>query len=1000
MFYLIGLKVCPLKSVIKCQTRKISKFVNKDVSSKAIRRRFLEYFIEEKGHNFVRSSPVVPFCDPTVSFVNAGMNQFKGIFLGKQVPQFAKVANSQKCIRVGGKHNDLNVVGSDGYHQTFFEMLGNWSFGDYSKNTACLYAWDLLTNVFKLPPSRLYVTYFEGDNKLGIPEDTETKEIWRMIGVQEDRILPFGAKDNFWEMGLTGPCGTCTEIHIDNRETRNRSEFVNKGLHDLIEVWNIVFIGYNRQTDGSIAALPNTYVDTGMGFERLTSVLQGKISNYDTDNFSYILNRIHKSCNNIPEYSGKFGETDWDSLDTNYRILADHARMISVCLSDGIIPEQNQKLRRVLRKSFLLSENVFLRERGLLKELCKDILENLGDAYPEMHKNENQVNQILDYEEEVYRNIREKAIKDWKVISANNPKLESLEILESPSLVAAYKDITLINPKEIDSKLAFKLYDTHGLDEESIEKLSVALNLPFNAKQLEYKLQEAKTRSKEGSLLKFDNLLPLLSNFSKTNDDFKYNYVKNGDTYIFPDVPIKVLSIIHEKQAVKEIKPNHYCSLLLDNTNLYSEAGGQSSDKGLIHFQKGGTFEVVEIANHNGYIIHKGFFRSQDGNLKTDTKGQLSVLTEDRLNTMRNHTCVHLLNAVIKEFKGATCQKSSKVADTYLNLDVAIFGSKLTMNEVKHIEDRICSIIKERLPVDKLIVDSQQLLSYDQVTLIPGEIYPETDIRLIEVYDENGLISREPCCGTHVFNTGDLEDFCIINLKSLGRSTASIIAVTGKRAKLAMDNAVQLRDDIEILKKTVADNIDKPEVLEMAVSALKHRLNYTNSDDSILPIHEKQLCSEMLENISKDIKSTTSGALKDFIELEMKDVLDTNVKKTKNDKEYVVHYLRSSMMLQDVPLQRATKLCPDLPVLVIAFADNMVKARCCVPKHMRSENFNAEKWLKDSVAAVFKSRVAPPKGQDGTLVVNMKARKVNLQDWDTLLNESLENAEKFVQENL
>lgn len=304
------------------------------LSSRAIRQHFLDFFIRDHGHKFIRSSPVVPFCDPSIAFVNAGMNQFKNVFLGKEQPPSLSAANSQKCIRVGGKHNDLSVVGSDGYHHTFFEMLGNWSFGGYFKREACELAFNLLTGPYRVNPNRLYITYFGGDHSMGLAADDECREIWRQIGIRKERILPFGKADNFWEMGPTGPCGPCTEIHFDHISEENRASAVNQGLPDLTELWNIVFIQCNRDSDGKVTSLPQKHIDTGMGFERLTAILQEKSSNYDTDLFEPIFQRI-QAVSRAPAYSGRFDS----DLDRDYRILADHARMVTACISDGMFPD-------------------------------------------------------------------------------------------------------------------------------------------------------------------------------------------------------------------------------------------------------------------------------------------------------------------------------------------------------------------------------------------------------------------------------------------------------------------------------------------------------------------------------------------------------------------------------------------------------------------------------------------------------------------------------------
>ncbi|XP_022915233.1 alanine--tRNA ligase, mitochondrial isoform X2 [Onthophagus taurus] len=789
--------------------RYVSKYLNKDRLSKNVRQKFLDYYINDNSHNFVRSSPVVPFCDPTVAFVNAGMNQFKGILLGQQIPIHKKVANSQKCVRVGGKHNDLNIVGTDGYHHTFFEMLGSWSFGAYYKKKACELAWKLLTDIFKINKNMLYVTYFKGNPRLHLEPDLECKEIWKSLGIPEDRILPFGMDDNFWEMGAIGPCGPCTEIHVDMRGPTNRAKFVNKGLHDLQEIWNIVFIEYKRNENGVIEKLPLAHIDTGMGFERLCAILQGKTSNYDTDLFAPIFNVIPKICKDIPSYNSVFGEKDWNNLHTNYRILADHTRMLTVCLSDGMIPEANQKLRRIMRKAFYISDSVFKQEYGLVKELSNFVVEILGGAYPELERNISYVHQILDYEENLYRYLRSSSTSEWKIILESEPNLNELDILEMPGLLGAYKNIRGCNLQEITPEYGYKLYDTFGLDEDSIIKLAIGLQLPIDVDRFKIALETSKQKTNQQNPdSRTNNLLEKLEKLqaTPTDDKFKYRYGKIDQNYIFHGIEAKILFIIKDGVLTNDISPNQDCTLIFDRTTLYCESGGQLSDSGYAIY-KDGVFEINELENINGIILHKGKFKGTQ-NLSVGEFLKLNVDEDKRLKHMRNHTATHLLNSVLKKVKGATCQKSSKVSEKCLSFDVGVFGDKISAVDIKNVEKIIGDVIREGVPVKTSEVDSLELLTHDNITMVPGEVYPEAGIRLVEI-DGSNITSREPCCGTHVLNTSDIIDFCVTGCKSLGRSTASIQAVTGYRAKIVRENGVQIVDDINTLKKNINNNSDK-----------------------------------------------------------------------------------------------------------------------------------------------------------------------------------------------
>lgn len=407
--------------------------------------------------------------------------------------------------------------------------------------------------------------------------------------------------------------------------------------------------------------------------------------------------------------------------------------------------------------------------------------------------------------------MRKQATEEWSKLAKHQPELLSLDINENPSLAAGYKEIKSTNPKFIDAKLAFKLYDTFGLDEESISNLAQILHLPFNESDLHKELELAKIRSKEQGIMLgpsvYDQLVQ--AKVPKTDRSDLYSYSKSQEKYNFKDLDVKILKIVRNSEIVEQIEPANFCSLVLNKSNLYTESGGQVSDKGLIQFDDC-AFEVTEAQNCNGYILHKGFLRSGgDISVKVGQIGTLKVDQDFRLKNMRNHTAIHLLNSVLKKLKGATCQKSSKVTQNYLNLDVGIFGEKLSVDEVASVENTIRKVIQNHLPVNVTKIDSQKLTNLNEVILIPGEVYPETGIRLVEVKGDEGFLSREPCCGTHVLSTGDIEDFCIVSTKSLGRSTTSIHGVTGDRAKTATANGIELLHNLEIFEKSISDNIDK-----------------------------------------------------------------------------------------------------------------------------------------------------------------------------------------------
>ncbi|XP_033303126.1 alanine--tRNA ligase, mitochondrial isoform X1 [Bombus bifarius] len=795
-------------------------------SAKSIRNEFLDYFKKDLGHTFIRSSPVISYNDHTIAFVNAGMNQFKGIFLDYYNPPAMKVTNSQKCIRISGKHNDLNIVGNDSYHHTFFEMLGSWSFGSYFKEEACRYAWNLLTKHYGINEECLYVTYFGGDERLELEPDLECKDVWLSIGIREDKVLPFGLQENFWEMGISGPCGPCTEIHIDHtKQLKNRCMQINKGYTDLTELWNIVFIQYERLSNGTIVPLPKHYVDTGMGFERLVAVLQGKQSNYDTDIFQPFFKTIQKYTK-APEYKGKF-YNDENELDSGYRILADHSRMITVALADGVIPEQSNKLRKIIRKSIDVSEKVF-KKQGILSELSYIVVENLGDVYPELQENLKKVQKIIEFEEELYKKLKHDCCKQWTNIVKTYPQLSSITEQLIPGLGDGYKYLQrVLNNLEgsnvLSGSVAFKLYDTYGLSVEIITKLANIESLYFDKVAFQKELECLKNRSRIGleksSITNIKKSLEILEEncIPKTDDSFKYKCVLNGNSYEFPKVESKIMALIindntiinkanentnkNIHSTVNETITNYNAEsdkdkigLILDKTLCYSTQGGQISDKAII-CSKNWTFNVYDVKKINGYVIHYGKFVQTDLrkwieelNLKDDCL--VSIEPEFRVGVMQHHTATHLLHASIQQIMQAVYLRNSTIIPHSLKCQFNSFGENLSFKQLKEIEELINNVIIANVPVTTKILNALELLAESSVTLIPGEIHFYKDIRLIEI-NFHDLRSKEACCGTHVFKTGELKYFCFLNYFSKGASNFTLEATVGslaRSAKLAGEN--------------------------------------------------------------------------------------------------------------------------------------------------------------------------------------------------------------------
>ncbi|RZF40063.1 hypothetical protein LSTR_LSTR002466 [Laodelphax striatellus] len=1006
-------------------------------TSSLIRTSFLDYFIKENGHAFIRSSPVVPFQDPSLSFVNAGMNQFKNVLLGLQNPTFKKVANSQKCIRVGGKHNDLSSVGQDTYHHTFFEMLGNWSFGDYFKKEACSMAWTLLTCRFNIPSHRLYVTYFGGDKELGLPPDLETKEIWKSIGVNPKHILPFGIQDNFWEMGKTGPCGPCTEIHYSYQDGTPTPEKVNVGNPDLIELWNIVFIEYNRSGESSLEKLPERHVDTGMGLERLVAVLQGVKSNYDTDLFRPLFDVISR-VSGARAYTGAFGAMDHDGLDTAYRILADHSRMSAVALSDNMFPDQNHKLRRIIRRALVTCERNFKMKDNakLLGAVVEGVADILAHAYPEISRNLNKVQMIIRNESEIIRELNRSTAKEWNKLVKQDQRLSAFTGVEAVGLVPAYRDLrdSLVDKtKVLSSEIAIRLYDTYGLDADLIDDLASALGFSFKRDDFDNDLKHFKQERNKS----FSSNLDLTANWTSTliqhnvpftNDSYKYDYQRtelSQDTcknkslthveYTFPVIKSKLLAVIlldesdsrkiHLENDEVVLKKGKQAVLIMDNTNFYTEAGGQQGDKGTICVLSPDgenifSLEEVNVEKVGEYVFHVGKIavgaQKEEASFRitSELKANLQIDDKIRLAHMRNHTATHLINAASKQLLTVTCQKASNVSQEQLYFEFSVYGAAFNKEEAAKLERLVLENISSKSPVERKIVFSHDILSMDDVTLLPGETYADKEISLIEIRGEQ-LISKEACCGTHVLNTGDIGAFCLIGLKSQGSSLKFLQAVTGQTAENALAAGNRIIEKTKAISEKANEFLNARNCSESLLSELdseiqqfKNKLNKNSENASYLAVCD---AIDTLNELSLELKKSARAHLRDALNLEMNEVI-------KNCKEnYIVHFLKCSSDLDSAPLMKATKLCPNIPVMIFAYTENCLRGRCVIPEEY-SKILSAEDWM-NAVISATNSTGGAPKGQDPKNVYLMKQKKMSKDAVEKIIVDAVEIAKKMAEKN-
>jgi len=794
------------------------------LTANEVRRKFVEFFSQKHDHLYVHSSGTVPLDDPTLLFANAGMNQFKPLFLGSVDPnsemaKYKRVCNSQKCIRAGGKHNDLDDVGKDVYHHTFFEMLGNWSFANYFKEEAIQMAMELLLDVFKIDKNRLYATYFEGFEKSGLQPDEDTRKIWLKY-LPEDHILKGNMKDNFWEMGETGPCGPCTEIHFDRIGGRNAAHLVNQDDPDVLEIWNLVFIQFNRETDGSLRPLPNKHVDTGMGFERLTSVIQNKRSNYDTDVFVPIFEAIHKGTG-IRQYTGKVGGEDVDKVDMAYRVVADHIRTLVVAISDGGRPDnigRGYVLRRILRRGIRFAIKKLNAQPGFFADLVDVVVQLLGDAFPEVRKDPQYVKDVINEEESQF----------LKTLTRGQKLLEKT--------ISKLENGTTVIPGDV----AWRLYDTYGFPFDLTQLMCEESGLTIDsagyeaARQLsQAKSQTANQANQEDIMLDVHSIDELKSKlFAPTNDAPKYDYAfdSTGSNYALRPCKATIKAIRRSKQFVDKVSVGEECGLLLDQTSFYAEQGGQIFDEGFItkseNPEQDGDeqfeFIVSNVQVRGGYILHIGSLSSANNsaNLRVGDQVYLHVDMSRRRDIMNNHTGTHVLNYALRSVLGELDQRGSLVAPDRMRFD---FTAKAAMKveDVRRVENICNEAVQKQLTVYAKETPLAVAKAIQGLRAVFDETYPDP-VRVVSVgksveeliADPNGPgafeHSVEFCGGTHLQNSAHIERFVVLSEEAIAKGVRRIIAVTGVEAARAHKKADSLEREVKDLAETVKREIGTP----------------------------------------------------------------------------------------------------------------------------------------------------------------------------------------------
>ena len=704
------------------------------MTSSEIRQNFMDFF-RSKGHEIVPSSPIVVKNDPTLLFTNAGMNQFKDYFLGNKKPPYLRVADTQKCLRVSGKHNDLEEVGVDTYHHTMFEMLGNWSFGDYFKKEAIAWSWELLTNVLKIDKDKLYVTVFEGDEKQNLPKDEEAFLEWKKW-ISEDRILLGNAKDNFWEMGDTGPCGPCTEIHVDMRSDAERKlkegkTLVNNDHPQVIEIWNNVFIQFNRLRDGSLEPLPARHVDTGMGFERLVRVIQGKQSNYDSDIFSGTITATENIVNK------KYGNSD-SKQDIAFRVIADHVRAISFTIADGQLPSNTGAgyvIRRILRRAVRYYYSYLGHEEPLLHKLVPVLALQFKYVFTELYEQAEFVAKVVREEEEAFLRTLEKGLK----------KIEEITNASTANSSTIINGIT-----------AFELTDTYGFPIDLIRLIARENNLEVDETGFETELQKQKERSRAATALDTEDWVVL-------ND--------NGQTRFIGYDSLETQTKLTKYRKVKS-KGKESFQLVLAETPFYAESGGQVGDTGILMFD-GELIEITDTKKENDLIIH--FAEKLPVNISALVEARVDK--NRRANIAVHHSATHLLHAALRKVLGThVAQKGSLVNAEHLRFDFSHF-SKMTDIEIAEVEKLVNENIRKNIPVVITEMKKEEALKIGAMALF-GEKYGDT-VRVVVI--DPGY-SVELCGGTHVGATGELGLFKIKSESAVAAGVRRIEAVSGQAA--------------------------------------------------------------------------------------------------------------------------------------------------------------------------------------------------------------------------
>jgi alanyl-tRNA synthetase len=765
------------------------------MKSQDVRKQFLDFF-KSNGHLIVPSAPIVLKDDPTLMFNNSGMAQFKEYFLGNGTPKSPRIADTQKCLRVSGKHNDLEDVGFDTYHHTMFEMLGNWSFGDYFKKEAINWAWQLLTEVYKIPKENLYVSVFEGSKEDNVPFDQEAWDIWKTL-IDEDRIILGNKKDNFWEMGDQGPCGPCSEIHVDLRPEAEKAQVSGKSLVNndhpqVVEIWNNVFMEFNRKADGSLEKLPAQHVDTGMGFERLCMALQGKTSNYDTDVFTPLIEKVEQ-ITGLKYTSDEVKNISEEQNKTNIaiRVVVDHVRAVAFAIADGQLPSNTGAgyvIRRILRRAIRYGFTFLNTKEPFINKLVEVLANQMGEFFPEIKSQQQLVTNV----------IREEEASFLRTLD------QGLQLLENV--------VAETSGKEVSGAKVFELYDTFGFPKDLTALILKEKGFSYKEEEFEVELQKQKTRSRAASEV--------------STEDWNVLIPGNVETFVGYDQTENEVKITRIRK-VDSKKDGILYQIVLDNTPFYPEGGGQVGDKGTL-ISANETIEIIDTKKENNLILH--FAKQLPENVEAGFVAKVN--TDLRTSTSKNHSATHLMHLALRSILGTHVeQKGSLVNPNYLRFDFSHF-SKVSDEEIKQVEASVNAQIEAQLQlVEHRNIPIKEALDKGAMALF-GEKYGD-NVRMIEFGE-----SKELCGGIHVKNTAEIWHFKIISEGAVAAGIRRIEAITGDAVKnfyLNQENTLAeiketLKNPQDILKSVASLQDDNAKMKKQVEQLLKEKVGALKSE--------------------------------------------------------------------------------------------------------------------------------------------------------------------------